>query len=164
MVSCSKFVSCTPSEIDMQRFILTRLPVVKILTKFVVSIDGNPSPNFYNDEWVPSSIKTPLLAQIAIYTASCYQSEARKVPAGKSPVALRHKLKSISLLNETLRDPEKSTCDEAIASVVYLTTNEWYWGFRQNVQAHLSGLKEMVRLRGGIGALDNEFLKKTVLL
>ena len=109
-------------------------------------------------------IKSPLLAQIAIYTASCYQSEAQKVPAGRSHVALRHKLKSISLLNETLRDPELSTTDEALASVVYLTTNEWYWGFRQNVLAHKTGLKEMVRLRGGIDALENAFLRMTILL
>ena len=139
--------------------------VVKLITKFVVSIDGNPSPNYYNDQWIPWSVKSPLLAQIGIYTASCYQAEAQKIPAGQSQIAIGHKLKSISMLNDMLRSHDKSTCDEAVAAVVYFTTNEWYWGGRENVHAHLGGLQEMIRLRGGLDVEGmNGFLRKMVIL
>ncbi|RDL37623.1 uncharacterized protein BP5553_05056 [Venustampulla echinocandica] len=142
----------------------TRSQVVKLITKYVVSIDGNPSPNYYNDHWVPWAIKSPVLAQLAIYTASCYQSELQKVPANQSPLALGLKARSIEILNEMLRSEHNSTSDEAIAAVVYLITNEWYWGIQENVQAHMSGLREMVKLRGGVEGDMNRFLRQMIIL
>jgi hypothetical protein len=110
-------------------------------------------------------MKSPLLAYLAIFTASCYQSEAQKIPPSQSAVVLGYKLKSISLLNEMLRNKETSTCSEAITAVTYLVTSEWYWSNYENVQAHMRGLKEMVRLRGGLGDLGmNGFLRKMIIL
>jgi hypothetical protein len=129
-----------------------------------MSIDGEPSPNYYNDIWVPWSLKSPVLLQIAIYTAACYRSELQKIPASQSPISLKLKSKSIEILNGLLRDQRHSTCDEAIAAVVYLITNEWYWGTSQNVQAHIRGLQEMVRLRGGISTEIHPFLKQMIIL
>jgi hypothetical protein len=62
-----------------------------------------------------------------------------------------------------LRNKETSTILEAMSAVGYIITSEWYWSNYDNVQAHLRGLKEMVRLRGGLGELG-EFSKKMVLL
>ena len=150
--------SAIPANLEMNG------TVVKLIVKYVVSIDGNPSPNYYNDQWIPWAIKSPLLAQLGIYTAACYQAEFQKIPAGQSTVALGYKLKSIELLNEMLRSEEQSTCDEAIAAVVYLITNEWYWGINENVQAHLTGLREMISLRGGLENETNKFLRQMVIL
>jgi len=135
-----------------------------LTTKYVVSIDGNPSPNYYNDQWIPWAIKSPLLAQLGIYTAACYQAEFQRIPAGLSTVALGYKLKSIELLNEMLRSEEHSTCDEAIAAVVYLITNEWYWGINENVHSHLTGLRSMIALRGGLETAMNPFLRQMIIL
>ncbi|KAH8685837.1 hypothetical protein BGZ60DRAFT_523111 [Tricladium varicosporioides] len=139
---------------------------LKVIVRYPISIDGNPSPNYYNDHWVPWSMKSPILANIAIHTASCYQAEASKISAAQSPIAIRHKLKSIEILNEILKsnDNQRATCDEAIAAVVYFITNEWYWGSLATVQAHLRGLREMVRLRGGIDGVSNLFLQQMVIL
>lgn len=138
---------------------------MKVITKYVVSIDGSPKPNYYNDIWVPWCMKSPLLAYIGIFTASCYQSEAQKIPPPQSAVVLGYKLKVISVLNEMLRAKETSTCTEALAAVTYLITNEWYWSNFENVKAHMKGLKEMVRLRGGLGDLGmSGFLRKMIIL
>lgn len=69
-----------------------------------------------------------------------------------------------------LAKPENATCTEAVTGVIYLLVNEWYWNNYENVKAHMRGLKEMVRLRGGIGELGSDeegrsgWLRKMVLL
>lgn len=130
----------------------------------MVSIDGNPKPNYYNDHWIPWAIKSPVLCQVGVYTAACYQAEVQRIPAGQSTTALGFKLKCIEMLNEMLQSEENSTRDETIAAVVYLTTNEWYWGINDNVQAHLRGLKQLVHLRGGLESEMNPFLKQMIIL
>jgi hypothetical protein len=110
-------------------------------------------------------MKSPLLAHLGIFTAACYQAEAQHIPPGKSAIALGYKLKSISILNEMLVNKEMSTSNEAIAGVVYLITNEWYWSCYDNVQAHMAGLREMVRLCGGLGEMGmNGFLRKMIIM
>jgi hypothetical protein len=130
----------------------------------VVSIDGNPAPNYYNDYWVQWSVKSPLLAHLAILTSAIYQAEAQNEPPGQSPITLRYKVKSIELLNEMLGNEESATSPEAIAGVLYLMVNEWYWCNRDIVQSHMVGLKEMIRLRGGLHKLGlSGFVRKMVL-
>lgn len=120
------------------------------------------------DTWVPWTMKSPLLAQFAIFTASCYQSEIQRIPPQQSAVVLGYKLKAIGMLNELLRSKDTCLSTEAMTAVNYLTTNEWYWSNFENVQAHLKGLKEIVRLRGGLGALSedkrNEFQRIMIIL
>ena len=108
-------------------------------------------------------MKSPLLAYFAIFTASCYQSETQKIPPQKSAVVLSYKLKTIELLNAMLRDKDTSTSIEAFTAVGYIITSEWYWSNYDSVKAHLKGLKEMIRLRGGLGELG-DFSRKMVIL
>jgi hypothetical protein len=129
----------------------------------VVSIDGNPSPNYYNDYWVQWSIKSPLLAHLAILTSAIYQAEAQKIVPQQSQVVLRYKVKSIELLNEMLSHRHSATSPEAIAAVIYLMVNEWYFCNHDIVQRHMAGLKEMVRMRGGLDDLGmNGFVRKMI--
>jgi hypothetical protein len=110
-------------------------------------------------------MKSPLLAHLGIFTAACYQAEAQNIPPGRSVIALGHKLKAISIVNNMLASKEMSTSNEAIADVVYLTINEWYWSYYENVQAHMAGLREMFHLRGGLGELGmHDFLRKMILM
>lgn len=108
-------------------------------------------------------MKSPLLAYFAIFTASCYQSETQKVSPQKSAVVLSYKLKTIELLNAMLRDKDTSTSIEALTAVGYIITSEWYWSNYDSVKAHLKGLKEMVRLRGGLGEMG-VFSRKMIIL
>lgn len=63
-----------------------------------------------------------------------------------------------------LRSEDSSTCDDALAAVIYLITNEWYWGINENVQAHLAGLRSMMALRGGLECEINQFLRQMIIL
>jgi hypothetical protein len=139
---------------------------VTLISKYVVSIDGNPTPgNYYNDYWVGWAMKSPLLTSLGIFTAACYQAEVQKTVPGHSTLVLSYKVECIRLLNEMLACKETATCNEAITAVVYLIVNDWYWSNWNWVQAHMKGLKEMVRLRGGIDELGMEgFPRKLILL
>ena len=138
---------------------------MKLITRYVVSIDGKPKPNYYNDYWVPWAVKSPLLAYLGIFTAACYQAEVQKAKPEYSELVLHYKLKSISLLNEMLNKKETATCNETIIGVMFLVTNEWYWSNFNIVQAHMKGMREMVKLRGGLDQLGmRNFLKHMILL
>jgi hypothetical protein len=108
--------------------ILTRshLLVVTLISKYAMSIDGNPTPgNYFNDYWVGWAMKSPLLAHLGIFTAACYQAEVQKTVPGHSTLVLHYKLKCIRLLNEMLANKKTATCNEAITAVVYLIVNDW---------------------------------------
>lgn len=110
-------------------------------------------------------MKSPLLAHLGIFTAACYQAEAQNISPGKSAIALGYKLKTIAILNDMLANKGMAISNEAIAGVVYLVINEWYWSCYENVQAHMAGLREMVRLRGGLGEMGmHEFLRKMIIM
>jgi len=138
---------------------------LKLITRYVVSIDGHATPNYYNDHWVPWSVKSPLLAYFGIFTAACYQAEALKISPSQSAVVLRYKCKVISLLNQRLSHKSTSTSMDTIAAVLYLAVHEWYWSNYDNILAHMKGLKEMVRLRGGLEDLGmSDFPRRMILL
>lgn len=70
---------------------------------------------------------------------------------------MRMKGTAISTLNTHLQS-ENWASDEALAGVVQFVSIEWFFGEPEVVLAHLRGLREMVRLRGGftrvgVGAL-----------
>jgi hypothetical protein len=46
-----------------------------------------------------------------------------------------------------------------------LTNLQWYWGKREVVEAHMRGVNEMIRLRGGLKTLESSpLLHKLVIL
>jgi hypothetical protein len=121
-------------------------PDVKLISRFKSALDGEPGDaNPYMKYFVPFCVQTPLLAQISIYTSACFLNEAGHID---KTVAMAHKGQAIRMLNDHLRS-SKSTSDEAIIGVLQLILDEWYWGETHDLQAHLRGLREMIRLRGG---------------
>ncbi|KAK4209202.1 oleate activated transcription factor 3 [Rhypophila decipiens] len=123
---------------------------VKLISQFKASLDGNPdASNPYIKYHVPYCVQSPLLQHVAIYTAAGLLSQTGHI---ESTVAMAHKGHAIKLLNEHLRS-RSSTSDEGIAGVVQLIVNEWYWGDPNDLRAHLRGLREMIKLRGGFRTL-----------
>ncbi|KAL8392371.1 hypothetical protein RB595_002528 [Gaeumannomyces hyphopodioides] len=130
----------------------SRAIVIGLISRFKTALDGNPDPqkNQYVKFYVPFAIQTPLLAQVAIYTASCFLHETGHMD---KTTTISHKGQAIRMLNELLRSSQSSTSDEAITAVIQLILDEWYWGETSDLRAHLRGLREMIRLRGGIRCL-----------
>jgi hypothetical protein len=124
--------------------------VVRLISRFKSDLSGQPGDaNPYMKFFVPFCVQTPLLAQISIYTSACFLHETGYID---KTAAMAHKGQAISMLNDHLRS-SKSTSDEAIIGVLQLILDEWYWGETHDLQAHLRGLREMIRLRGGFRTL-----------
>lgn len=140
---------------------------MNFVSRFKAALDGDPDTNnnSYMKQYVPFCLHSPLLIQTAIYTSACFLNETEN---GNSLIdgttAVAHKCRSITMLNEHLQTHGPTT-DEAIAAVMQLMLNEWYWGNMGDLRAHLSGLREMVRLRGGFGNLGlGSLLARLVIL
>lgn len=158
---------CKLSSPPSLPMMLTHVPdkAINLVSQYVVSFDGQLTPNDYNDKWVPWAIKTPILAHLALYSAACYQAEFFQIPVRQYMPAIKLKVESIELLNELLLEGDQCTSDEAIAGVVHLTISEWFWGKMETVQAHMKGLQEMIGIRGGLNKLNSScILLKSVVL
>ncbi len=59
---------------------------------------------------------------------------------------------AIRTLNQHLQS-ENWISDESLAGVVQFVSIEWFFGGTEVVQAHLRGLREMLRLRGGFSSV-----------
>ena len=92
-----------------------------------------------------------MLAQIAIYTAACFLNDT--CPSIVDDTSAMTRKGNVICMLETHLRTTGSTTDEAIAGVMQLILNEWYWGGRKELEAHLGGLREMVRSRGGLANL-----------
>ncbi|KAH8671342.1 hypothetical protein BX600DRAFT_246471 [Xylariales sp. PMI_506] len=136
---------------------------VKLISRFKASLDGIPDYNNpYHKDYLPFCIQNPLLVHVAIYTASCFLNEMKHLD---KTVAMCIKGQAIRLLNDRLRSEEFASSDEAIAGVCQLIVDEWYWGETHDLRAHLRGMREMIRLRGGFQNLGMDgFLSKMVML
>lgn len=95
------------------------------------------------------------MLHIILYTSTCFLNETGHIP--KLGV-MAHKGKAIRMLNENLRSQSHQTNDAVIAGVVQLVVNEWYWGDTDDLCAHMRGLREMIRIRGGFHNLGMDGL------
>lgn len=119
---------------------------VRLISQFKASIDGNPdASNPYLRYYVPYTVQSPLLVNIAIYTAACFLTETGHI---QPEAAMGHKGFAIKLLNDHIRSRSPPT-DEGITGVIQLVVDEWLWGDPRNLHTHLRGLRELIRIKGG---------------
>ncbi|RFU32064.1 hypothetical protein B7463_g4264, partial [Scytalidium lignicola] len=123
---------------------------IERLSPFMSSIDGKDSPSHFNREWLPFMIQSPLVAYIGILTASYFDAAARGIEHEKSVDIISTKVKLISGINEYLKKQSKAISNDAISTVMSLAHNEWIYNEENVVIAHMKGLREMIRLRGGL--------------
>lgn len=124
--------------------------VINLIGNMKASIDSNPdSANPYIQHYIPFCLRSPLLTRVAICTAAGWLHVAGMID---TTVAMAHKGQAIALLNEHIKSSLVAG-DEGIAGVVQLIINEWYWGEKQSLHAHMGGLCEMIKVRGGFRTL-----------
>ncbi|OIW35020.1 hypothetical protein CONLIGDRAFT_37949 [Coniochaeta ligniaria NRRL 30616] len=135
---------------------------VQHLYRFKGPLDGQPEPdNPFIDNYAPWCFQSRLLAPVALSVAATSLVQLRLMP---SEAAMALKGQAIHTLNAYLRSPASAT-DEAISAVSQLILNDWYFGETRDMQAHLRGLRELVRLRGGFEEQSvNRLVSKTALL
>lgn len=154
---------CHPTLVrKLSGLIGTHRKVVQHLYRFKGPLDGQPEPdNPFIDHYAPWCFQSRLLAPVALSVAATSLVQLRLMP---SQAAMALKGQAIHTLNAYLRSPASAT-DEAISAVSQLILNDWYFGETRDMQAHLRGLRELVRLRGGFDEQGvNRLVSKTALL
>ncbi|KPM36002.1 hypothetical protein AK830_g10582 [Neonectria ditissima] len=154
-----RFLPMVPTKMNKE---LVRIHL-QLLCRFKVSVDGNPAPNnVFMMHWVPCCVQDPLLLQIVLFTSACFFSETGHIP---KTLALLHKGKVYSMLNQQLRDPAAQTSDTCILGVAQMVIDSWYWGATADLNTHILGLKQMIAMRGGLNELGlHGFLSKTIII
>ncbi|KAK0670581.1 hypothetical protein QBC41DRAFT_221525 [Cercophora samala] len=123
---------------------------INLISQFKASLDGNPdASNPYIKYYVPYCIQSRLLQRVGVYTAACFLADSGHVDL---TAAMAQKSQVFELVNMHLSS-QLSTSDEGITGVIQLVLNEWHWGNDGDLRAHLSGLREMIRVRGGFRTL-----------
>ncbi|KAJ5806974.1 hypothetical protein N7474_010566, partial [Penicillium riverlandense] len=100
-------------------------------------------------------------AMLNSYRSGSMGSEEKKSLILKDPDYCIMKVKSIREMNVKVRDPTKALSDEAFDTIVNLLTGSLIVGLFDEARIHLTGLKRMVELRGGI--LDDSIRSSTML-
>lgn len=135
---------------------------LRLLSRFKANLSGIPNPdNPFMKHWVPYLIQDPLLINIVLFTSACFLNETGHLP--KSVVAALRGIVYQSL-NENLRSSRAQTTDAAILAVAEMVLDEWYWGGTQDLHAHMSGLRTMISMRGGLQDLGMHGLISKMVL
>jgi hypothetical protein len=136
---------------------------LSLLSRFKCSIDGQPDPtNEFMNIWVPCTMQDPLLLQIVLFTSACFLTETGDMPKKLRQIYQGH---VYFMLNKQLRDENARGNDTLLLAVVQMIADSWYWGETDQLTLHLSGLKRMVRMRGGLGELGlRGYLAKMILM
>ncbi|KAI5458892.1 hypothetical protein BGZ63DRAFT_361708 [Mariannaea sp. PMI_226] len=154
-----RFLPMAPTKMNKE---LVRIHL-QLLCRFKCSVDGNPDPNNpFMKHWVPSCVQDPLLLQIVLFTSACFLAETGHIP---KTLTLMHKGKVYQMLNDQLRNEATQITDASILAVVQMVVDSWYWGATLDLHAHIAGLKQMIKMRGGLHKLGmHGFLAKTIII
>lgn len=129
-------------------------------------------------------IQSPLMPNIAILMASYTQALEQGSEAMKHSEPLSIKAHVLSLINHFLKQDFDVVGGEALRAVIHLVilevshTNrelrsrvsaadicsQWFWGAEVSLWAHMKGLKQMIKLRGGFEGMRDPLLVQVLIL
>ncbi|CZR64612.1 uncharacterized protein PAC_14510 [Phialocephala subalpina] len=136
---------------------------IQRLAPFMCSTDGNDAPATFLDQWLRFMTQSPIAINIALLTASYFQATSRQIQVENSIDAMTAKGRLINLINTHIVTSSKGVNEEAIAAVMSLAYNELVYSDEKSTLAHMRGLREMVRTRGGIHNITFPLLRKLLL-
>ncbi|KAH8878701.1 hypothetical protein GQ53DRAFT_850069 [Thozetella sp. PMI_491] len=116
----------------------------------------------YEDQFIPFASQSPLLAPIATYTGACLLHRSRQVD---QRVLLYTNSLAVQTLSKEVASQASSPSDEVISAVILLVSTDLCHDNTEHIRMHLKGVREMLRLRGGISYLGmNGLLSKVVII
>ncbi|KAH8679500.1 hypothetical protein BGZ60DRAFT_400152 [Tricladium varicosporioides] len=124
------------------------------------SLDGRGVPN----KILPWMLQYPLMPKIALLTSAGAKAQLEWRDPSRCPQSLAMRRDVLVLVNELLKRDWGVVYVEAICAVMHLVHLEWYWGEYESMWAHMKGIKEMLRLQGGIGKIKDELLMQMLVL
>ncbi|KAE9365587.1 hypothetical protein N431DRAFT_102171 [Stipitochalara longipes BDJ] len=115
-------------------------------------------------KWIPLCMTNEMAFKSLLFGAEIH---SRGITGGFawSPRAIRLSMESCALLRKEIEKPNPVISDAMIATVINLSVVELsYGGQRSKYDNHMSGLEQMIRLRGGVENLEsNGYMKGMVI-
>jgi len=111
--------------------------------------------NQYQTDFIPFCAQSPLLARIATYTGACLLNRTRQMD---TQTMMSTKGRAIQMLNKMLAEQSTRPSDEAISGVITFVSTDICHDETQHLRIHFEGLREMIRLRGGLQCLGMDGL------
>ncbi|KAH8680017.1 hypothetical protein BGZ60DRAFT_242153 [Tricladium varicosporioides] len=110
-------------------------------------LDLDPKTNPFVVSWWPLALKDPALFHVSLQTASLDDELLAQKGFASSDILMAD---SVSLLRRKVENPILAIQDETMDAVVTLAAIEYGKGNIQTSKMHISGVKRMVEVRGGI--------------
>jgi hypothetical protein len=127
------------------------------------SIDGTSPPEKFAAQWVPFMIQSPMIIYLCILTTAYFQAAATRIDVEKSVDVVTTRMKLITLINEHITANSKGVDDGAIAAVMSLAFNELVYSDKRSTIAHMTGVRDMMKTRGGLGSIQIPVLRMMVM-
>ncbi|KAH8592680.1 hypothetical protein B0O99DRAFT_716556, partial [Bisporella sp. PMI_857] len=109
------------------------------------SIDGKDAPQFYTNGILPALLPHPVMPNVFLLIASTYKAMNRGIDPQTCPQFLSLKADVYSRINDLLGQDFMAVGIDLILS--FLGSNETAW-------SHMKGLKQMLRLIGGMSGIQ----------
>ncbi|KAL2063727.1 hypothetical protein VTL71DRAFT_5532 [Oculimacula yallundae] len=124
------------------------------------SIDGESISPIFAIHCLPWMMNSPLMPNVVILMASASQSYAGTTAKSES---LLLKSQVLSQVNKFIQEDFYFVGNQALRIVMHLVVLELFWGSSENIWPHMEGIKQMLKLRGGLEAM-NDPLNSNVLM
>jgi hypothetical protein len=99
--------------------------------------------------------------------ASVTQSLDRGIELEQNPETFAMRARALSCLNRYIDAARRETfwayAPEAVKCIINLVVMEWFWGSDETMLAHQRGMKEVIRLAGGLRTFDPVIAGITIL-
>lgn len=163
------------------------LLVLRYVTPSWVSIDGRDEmPVVFRTVMLPWMLQSPLFPNIAVLIASVAQAVEIGSESRYKTEPLAMKVKVLGMINKVLGTDHDMT--DILRSIIHLVVIEvsypstwviplltlflcctilnlqWFWGDDNSMYAHLCGLRDLVKIRGGFGSLNDPLFAAVLML
>jgi len=130
-----------------------------------VSIDGETAPSIWKNNVLQWQLQSPLMPHFAILMAAMTMGLER---GGNMANTYLVKADALNCINAYMASSTpanfKAVAAELVGCIVSMVVMEWFWGTEESMRAHHRGIKELLRLCGGIGGLIDPVHSSIMLL
>lgn len=141
--------------------------MIELLSKYTTcsyerlySIEKYADYNPMRDYFLPMAFKDLALFHAILFSSVCLKTLTVK----EVPKAVAHLKECIRLVNQRLRSPSPVVADSTILIVLMVAYTEKLTGHHKNWEVHMQGLKQMVRLRGGLKSFESNWVLHSLIL
>lgn len=129
----------------------------------IPDVDGPNAKGLLRRTWFPLCMTEAATMYAVLLMAASHYCVVN--PSRRAVIDLLYlKARALSEINAALADPKRSVSDAMIGAIVKMAAYESIFGESEVYAAHMMGLQQMLKLRGGLGSLGLDGLLERMLV